>query len=140
VLWSRYFIKLLFYKPRISGFSKHLWENLVKEMFMSPFVSENIYKSLTPFFETLFNFPMAWSLLNTCSNIVSSNARLDANDWPCMVSWLCVTCMNLIEFLMCSYDLQVGLWPNLSKTYQLYNGQWGYAYKYFQLIFQIKPF
>jgi hypothetical protein len=23
---------------------------------MSPFVSENIYQSLTPFFETLFNF------------------------------------------------------------------------------------
>jgi hypothetical protein len=24
---------------------------------MSPFVSKNIYKSLTPFFEILFNFP-----------------------------------------------------------------------------------
>jgi hypothetical protein len=49
-------------------------------MFMSPFVSENIYQSLTPFFETLFNFPMARSLLNTCSTIASSDARLAAND------------------------------------------------------------
>jgi hypothetical protein len=41
----------------ISGLSKHLGENLIKEMIMSPFVSKNIYQSLTPFFETLFNFP-----------------------------------------------------------------------------------
>jgi hypothetical protein len=26
-------------------------------MIMSPFVSENIYQSLIPFFKTLFNFP-----------------------------------------------------------------------------------
>jgi hypothetical protein len=32
-------------------------KNLIKEMIMSPFVSKNIYQSLTPFLETLFNFP-----------------------------------------------------------------------------------
>jgi hypothetical protein len=31
----------------------------LKEMIMSPFVSKNIYKSLTPFFKTPFNLPMA---------------------------------------------------------------------------------
>jgi hypothetical protein len=66
VLWSHYFIKILIYKPLISGLSKHLWENLIKEMVMSPFVSENIYQSLTPFFETLLNFPWLdhyWTLV-----------------------------------------------------------------------------
>jgi hypothetical protein len=53
---------------------------------MSPFVSKNIYQSLSPFFETPLNFSMAWSLLNTCSIIASSDARLVANDLPCGVS------------------------------------------------------
>jgi hypothetical protein len=99
-------------------FSKHLWENLIKEMFMSPFISENIYQSLSPFFGTPLNFSMAWSLLNTCSTIASSDARLVANDWPCGVSWFCVTLFDFDELLVCRYDLQVGLWPNLFKTQQ----------------------
>jgi hypothetical protein len=119
VLWSHYFIKLLFYTPLISGLSKHLWENLIKEMIMSPFVYENIYQSLTPFFENSFQLPMAWSLWNTCSTIVSGGARLAANDWPCVVSWLCVTLIDFDELLVCRYDPQVGLWPNLFKTHQL---------------------
>jgi hypothetical protein len=41
----------------ISGLSKTPLRKLFKEMIMSPFVSKNIYQSLTPFFETLFNFP-----------------------------------------------------------------------------------
>jgi hypothetical protein len=118
VLWSHYFIKLLFYKPLVSGFSKHPWENLIKEEIMPPFVSENIYQRLTPFFEILFNFPMAWSLLNTCSTIASSGARLASNDWVCVVSWFCVTLFDFDELLVCRYDLQVGLWPNLFKTHQ----------------------
>jgi hypothetical protein len=109
----------LFYKPSMSGLWKHLWENLLKEMIMSPFVYENIYQSLTPFFETLFNFPMAWSPLNTCSIIASSDARLASNDWPCVVSWFCVTLFDFDELFVCSYDLQIGMWPNLSKTNQI---------------------
>jgi hypothetical protein len=119
VLWSHNFIKLLFYTPFISGLSKHLWENLLKEMIMSPFVSEKSYQSLTPFFETPINFPMAWSLLNTCSTIASSDARLASNDWPCVVSWFCVILFDFDELFVCSYDPQIGMWPNLSKTNQV---------------------
>jgi hypothetical protein len=57
-----------------------LGKTFLKEMIMSPFVSKNIYKSLTPFFETPFNFPMACSLFNTCSTIASGDDRLSAND------------------------------------------------------------
>jgi hypothetical protein len=45
------------------------------------------------------------------------DARLAANDWPCVVRWLCVTLFDFDELLVSSYDLQVGLWPNLSKTH-----------------------
>jgi hypothetical protein len=89
VEWSNYFTNFYFvdiYK-RIS---KHLWEYFTKEMFMSPFVSKTIYQSLTPSFETLLYLTMAWSL-STGSIIVSDNARLSAHNWPCVVSWLCVT-------------------------------------------------
>jgi hypothetical protein len=48
VLWSHYFIKLLFYKPWWVVF-KHLWENLVKGMFMSPIDFESIYKAFFPY-------------------------------------------------------------------------------------------
>jgi hypothetical protein len=40
-------------------FQNTLEENLIKKEIMSPFVSENIYHSLTPFFGTLSNFLLA---------------------------------------------------------------------------------
>jgi hypothetical protein len=104
-------------------FDKWILKTFDKGYIYVPTSSEIIYKSFTPLFETIFTFTMAWSLLDTFSTIVSGNAWLVANDW------LCVLCLTLVELLICGYDLQVGLWPNLSKNHQINNGQWGYSYK-----------
>jgi hypothetical protein len=40
-------------------FQNTLEENLIKKEIMSPFVSENIYQRVTPFFGTLSNFLLA---------------------------------------------------------------------------------
>jgi hypothetical protein len=51
-----------------------------------------------------------------------------------------VILFDLLELVVCRYDLQVGMWPNLSKTYQTYIMAGGdILISYFQFIFQIKP-
>jgi hypothetical protein len=55
LVWPHYVINLC------QEVFKYIWENLIKEMFMSPIVSINIYKSLTPYLTLTSNFPMAWS-------------------------------------------------------------------------------
>jgi hypothetical protein len=89
-------------------------------MFMSPLVSEKSRKALLLHLKTLFNLTMAWSSLSTSSVIVSSDARFAANDWLYVVSWPCMTLSDYDELLVCRYDLQVGLWPNLFKTHQVF--------------------
>jgi hypothetical protein len=52
-----------------------------------------------------------------------------------------VIMFDLLELVVCSYDLQVGMWPNLSKTHQKYILVSGdILIDYFQFIFQLKPF
>jgi hypothetical protein len=45
VLWSHYFIKLLFYKPLASGFQT-LLENSMEEIIIPPLVSKNYLQKL----------------------------------------------------------------------------------------------
>jgi hypothetical protein len=137
-LWDKAFIKTkylqnhrdlhsrvvpLFYKPIfwlvfIKGFQTPL-RKLSKRDVMSPLVSEKSTKASLLYLKLFSNLTMAWSSLSTCSIIVSGDARSAANDWPCVVSWLRVTLFDFDELLVCRYDPQVGLWPNLLRTHQL---------------------
>jgi hypothetical protein len=89
VEWSNYFTNFYFVNiyERISNtFEKTLQRRcLCLHLFLKLST-----QSLTPLFETLLYLTMAWSL-STGSIIVSDNARLATNDWPCVVSWFCVT-------------------------------------------------
>jgi hypothetical protein len=63
-----------------------------------------ILQELYSFIENLFYLIMTWSSVGTYSIIVSGDARLAANDWPCVVSWLCVTLFDINELFVCRYD------------------------------------
>jgi hypothetical protein len=55
-------------------------------MFMSPFVSKNIYQSFTPFFESIFKLPHGVIIIEHLLCPCSSNARLVDNVWLCVMS------------------------------------------------------
>jgi hypothetical protein len=76
---------------------------------MSPFVSENIYQSLTPFLEAIFNFTMAWSLLSTCLTIYSKDVSWVANVW---LSVMNVDSVDFAGLLVCK---TVSIWKIPSK-------------------------
>jgi hypothetical protein len=58
---------------------KPLLKNLIKEMFVSPIVSGNIYQSLTPLFETHFKLPHGMIISEHLFYPCPSGARLVVN-------------------------------------------------------------
>jgi hypothetical protein len=72
---------------------KHLWENLIKEILMSPLVFGNIDKSFTPYFKLSFNFTMAWYLLSACWYV--QNVSPFPNTFAIVSSLICVFWMQL---------------------------------------------
>jgi hypothetical protein len=70
-------------------------------MVMSPLVSKNIYKSITPLFETLYNFAMEWSSLHTCLTLVSCDARFVGSVWLCVMHWPGVTMIDFKLSFLC---------------------------------------
>jgi hypothetical protein len=135
-LWDKAFIKTkylqnclglqsrvapLFYKLIFCWCYKRISNTFTKTFQGRCYVSTSfwkIYKSFTHLFGTLFYLTMAWSSLSPCSIIVSGDARLGANDWPCVVSWLCVTvwlwwviiacawlCLTLLDYFLCVWML-----------------------------------
>jgi hypothetical protein len=58
--------------------------------------------------------------------------------WLCVINWLCVTCLTLVEFLVCSSNLQVGMWPNQSKSNPYKMASEDILIKSFQIIFLYK--
>jgi hypothetical protein len=100
---------------------KHHWENYIKEIFMSPIVSESSYQSFTPFVENSFQLHQGMVIIEHFLCPWSGDARLVANVRLCVMSWHCVTMVDFSWVLVSSYDLKVGLWPNLSKIHQFIN-------------------
>jgi hypothetical protein len=50
-----------------------------------------------------------------------------------------VTLFDFDDLFVCSYDLQIGIWPNLSKNHQiLYFSHGDILVRYFHSILQIK--
>jgi hypothetical protein len=101
-MWSHYFINSYFINIYKRIF-KHLWENYIKEMFMSPLDARHNCKGFTPLFKTLFN--------------ISSHDHLGA-----LVQHLFLWCLNncycltdlLVDFvwILCSINIYLGMCPS----------------------------
>jgi hypothetical protein len=94
-------VVLLFYK---SIFSQHLWkdfknlfENTIKEMYVSPLVFENIYKALLPYLKLFSTISRAWFSLSTSSDHLSFD--------DCCISLI------VFDFLLCAWFLCSGKLP-----------------------------
>jgi hypothetical protein len=135
VLWSHYFTKLLFYKPLQVVF-KHLLENLMEEIFMTPLVSQNYLQKPYSLIWNSFQLHHDMIIIEHLFTIVSLNARM-------------LFASSLLEYVWwndwCDFlgvlDLQMGMWPNLYKIHQII---WWWLVgiclqSIFKITFQIKP-
>jgi hypothetical protein len=117
LVWSHYFIKLLFYKPFIIWFQTPL-KKFDKG---DACVSNSFWKYLQKLYSLIWNsFQLHHGtiIIERLFFPCSTGAWLVANVWLCEMSWPCMTMLDFVWVLECSYDLQVGMWPNLSKTHQ----------------------